>query len=149
MRLEVRGKVQEYTQVDTETGEVLETERRFRLVRTKVSETVTIEPWSRMFDSTIAVMSELTKTQIVILLHLVKYSDAENEVKINRVQRDTICQAAQIKRQSLNNAIASLISLGGYIRSRERNAYTLSPHLFWRGTEKSLLEAIKNWDNPT
>lgn len=149
MRLEVRGKVQEYAQVDTETGEVLESERRFRIVRTKVSDTVTIEPWSRMFDSTISAMSELSKTQIVILLHLVKYSDAENSVKINQAQRDTICNAAQIKRQSLNNAISSLVALGGYIRSRERNAYTLSPHLFWRGTEKSLLEAIKTWDNPS
>jgi len=113
--------------VDRETGEISSSE---------TTETRFIEsepPFVKIYIEDVCLLNRVPKSQQDVLYHLIKKLDYDGFITISTRYRQQICNALDIKPQTLSNKIQALCK-AGLIKVTSKNEYEANPHFFGRGS---------------
>ena len=119
---------QETTHItDNDTGEI----RRSETVESAYIESE--PPFVKIYIEDVCALNRVPKSQQDVLYHLIKKLDYEGYITISTRYRQQICEALDIKPQTLSNKIQALCK-SGLIKVVSKNEYEANPYFFGRGS---------------
>lgn len=124
--------------VDPETGEIYEFSECKEVVK------VEVEPFFLTYSKQILALYSSTVLNVTtkVLYKLLEFAEFNTgKVYMNSERVEEIMSVCSISRASYHRAINELISIG--IISKNKNTYTISENMFWKGDRKAR-EEIRN-----
>lgn len=139
-RIEHTVETVQTTTADLLTGEIKKDEKK-QLKRRRVNN----DNFFMVYLMGLPALMNLSGTEIKVLLYLAGRTNYEqNTVMLHPKEKEELCRLIGVNKRTIEDATRSLVASG--IMTGARNAYTLSPDMFWRGEIQArikLLEGIE------
>lgn len=134
-------KVESYTTVDSQTGEILsQVERKNYQIRSEEP------PYIKLYFEQIAKLSGISNTPV--LASLLTYIDYEGVVIVNRTRKERISKQLSCSVPTIDRVLNEMVSSGISTR-KNRGEYLINPRIFGKGSWVNIAKAIERYEEIT